>query len=54
MTSLLLIQIILQMILKQSIQLMWYLFFQMQLVTWFSMYDVQLPGNIEIYMAEIN
>ena len=33
---------------------MWYLFFQMQLVTWFSMYDVQMPPNIEIYVTEIN
>lgn len=53
-TSLLLVQILLQIILKKSIQLMWYLFFQAQLVTWFSMYDVQLPPNIEIYMTEIN
>ena len=46
------IQVVLQLFLKGSIDDIWGLFLIMQLIAYMSVYDINIPGNVEIYVEE--
>jgi hypothetical protein len=50
--SLIFIQLGLQVFLKGSIDDMWNLYLMMQLIVFFTMYDIPIPANIEVYNDE--
>jgi hypothetical protein len=46
------IQMVLQLFLKGSVDDIWGLFLIMQLIAYMSIYDINIPGNVEIYVEE--
>ena len=52
MLALFLIQIILQICLKGSLDRLWNLFFTMQIICYLVIYDIPLPANTDIYIIE--
>ena len=43
---------VLQLFLKGSVDDIWGLFLIMQLIAYMSIYDINIPGNVEIYVEE--
>jgi hypothetical protein len=50
--SLMIIQLVLQVTLKGSINDIWSLFLILQLIAYLSLYDTSVPSNVEIYVTE--
>ena len=50
--SLMIIQLVLQVALKGSINDIWSLFLILQLIAYLSLYDTSVPSNVEIYVTE--
>jgi hypothetical protein len=46
------IQLVLQIFLKGSVDDIWGLFLIMQLIAYMSIYDINIPSNVEIYVEE--
>ena len=52
MTTVIVFQIIMQIILKGSIDDIWNLFLMLQLIAFMSLYATPVPANVEIYVWE--
>lgn len=50
MTAIIIVQIILQLVLKGSIDDIWNMYLILQLCAYMSIYDIAFPVNVEIYI----
>jgi hypothetical protein len=53
MIAMFIVQIVLSLFLKGSIDLIYSLFLTLQMIVWFSYYNLNLPANAELYLKEI-